>query len=68
MYIKYKSLSNQKVLIINVNLSNCKTITTEDNKLLINNIRIKNFFKIFILLLLIFPLTLLQKWFFDNPK
>ena len=36
MYIKYKSLSSQKVLIINVNLSNCKTITTEDNKLLIN--------------------------------
>lgn len=36
MYIKYKSLSNQKVSIINVNLSNCKTITTEDNKLVIN--------------------------------
>ena len=36
MYIKYKSLSSQKVLIINANLSNCKTITTEDNKLLIN--------------------------------
>ena len=36
MYIKYKSLSSQKVLIINVNLSNCKAITTEDNKLLIN--------------------------------
>lgn len=36
MYIKYKSLSSQKVSIINVNLSNCKTITTEDNKLMIN--------------------------------
>lgn len=36
MYIKYKSLSNQKVLIINVNISNCKTITTEDNKLVIS--------------------------------
>lgn len=36
MYIKYKSLSNQKISIINVNLSNCKTITTEDNKLMIN--------------------------------
>ena len=36
MYIKYKSLSNQKVSIINVNVSNCKTITTEDNKLMIN--------------------------------
>ena len=36
MYIKYKSLSSQNVLIINANLSNCKTITTEDNKLLIN--------------------------------
>jgi hypothetical protein len=36
MYIKYKSLSNQKVSIINVNLSNCKTITTEENKLIIN--------------------------------
>ena len=36
MYIKYKSLSSQKVLIINVNLSNCKTIMTEDNKLVIS--------------------------------
>lgn len=36
MYIKYKSLSDQKVSIINVNLSNCKTITTENSKLIIN--------------------------------
>ena len=36
MYIKYKSLSSQKILIINVNISNCKTITTEDNKLVIS--------------------------------
>ena len=36
MYIKYKSLSNQSISIINVNVQNCKTITTENNKLMIN--------------------------------
>jgi len=36
MYIKYKSLSNQSIQIVNVNVQNCKTITTENNKLMIN--------------------------------
>lgn len=35
MYIKYKSLSNGKISIINVDVSNCETITTEDSKLVI---------------------------------
>ena len=36
MYIKYKSLSNQSIQIVNVNVQNCKTITTDNNKLMIN--------------------------------
>lgn len=35
MYIKYKSLSSGKISIINVDVSNCETITTEDSKLVI---------------------------------
>ena len=35
MYIKYKSLSNGKISIINVDISNCETITTEEAKLVI---------------------------------
>lgn len=35
MYIKYKSLSNGKLSIINVDVANCETITTEDSKLVI---------------------------------
>lgn len=35
MYIKYKSLSSGKISIVNVDVSNCETITTEDSKLVI---------------------------------
>lgn len=35
MYIKYKSLSNGKISIVNVDVSNCETITTESSKLII---------------------------------
>jgi hypothetical protein len=34
MYIKYKSLTNDKISIINVDISNCEIITTNGNKLI----------------------------------
>ena len=35
MYIKYKSLSNEKISIINVDVSNCEEIITDGSKLVI---------------------------------
>lgn len=36
MYIRYKSLSNDKISIINLDIANCEIVETVENKLVIN--------------------------------
>lgn len=42
MFIKYKSLTTDKISIINVNVNNCREIITSDNKLIIKTENIQD--------------------------